>query len=303
MTLPGHEGGEPSNAGRFCSGVVQSVATIPESRESRIAASRRTRRRIVTAIAILTAVWGVVMLYRMEIRAHWWAYRLQNANSAEQRQYYFACLASIGDKSLTALPQLLNDPRAEVRLCGVQLLRWCPSEQARELLLAHIADESDKVSSRAALELARRPDCNEAIPILEDMIRTSKPRAACMAVAAIERIGGPQAEAALLRQLDTADEPDQLAQVVDSLGMLASRPAIPALVGLLADERAISILPVSQRRIERVINEMQGQLTAQGIDPKAVLDATHSEATVASVAKRALRLIDGDVEGEKSDVR
>ena len=131
---------------------------IAESRGSCRAVSRRPGRRTVTAIVILAAVWGLGMFYRMELRAHWWVYRLQHADSAQQRQHYLACLASIGDTSLTALPRLLDDPRAEVRLWGVQLLHWCPSERVRDLLLTRVADESDEVSARAALELARRPD-------------------------------------------------------------------------------------------------------------------------------------------------
>jgi hypothetical protein len=47
-----------------------------------------------------------------------------------------------------------------------------------------------------------------------------------------------------------------------------------------------------------MIAKVQGQLTAEGIDPQAVLDATHSEATVASVAARALRLITGASSGD-----
>lgn len=259
-----------------------------------ITARRRSKRRIVSSIAILAAVWVLVMFYRMEIRARWWAYRLQHVDSVEQRQYYFSCLASVGDTSLTVLPRLLNDPRDEIRVVGVRLLHWCPNEQARDLLLTHVVDESDEVSAQVTLELARRQDRFEALPVLEEMIQASDPRSACMAVATIERIGGPQAEAILLKQLTTTDEVDLLAQVIDSLGMLGSRLAQPALVSLLDDKRAISVLPISQRRAKKAIAQVQGQLTAKGIDPQAVLNATHSEATVASVAARALSLITGD---------
>ena len=260
---------------------------------------------MVTAIVILAAVWLLGMFYRMEIRAHWWAYRLQHVNSAEQRQYYFACLASAGDRSLPALPRLLNDPRADIRVLGVRVLRWCPSQQARDLLLARVTDESDTVSAQAALELTRRPNRFDILPILAEIIRTTDPRSARMAVAAIERIGGSQAEALLLTQLPVTEDVDLLAQVIDSLGMLASRQAVPLLKKLLDDERTISILPISQQRAQQVIANVQGQLTAEGIDPQAVLDAAHSEQTIASVAARALRLITGESyerESEKFDV-
>jgi len=271
---------------------------IAESRGSSKAVRRRPGRRLVTVIVILAAVWVLALFYRMEIRAHWWVYRLRHVDSAQQRQYYLACLTSIGDESLTALPRLLDDPRAEVRLWGVRLLGGCPNERVRDLLLTRVADESDEVSAGAALELARRPDRLEVMPILCDRLRSADSRAARMAAAAIERIGGPQAEAVLLERLTTADDVDLLAQVIDSLGMLASRPAIPAFVSLLADQRAISTLPASQRRVKRVIARVQGQLTAEGIDPRAVLDATHSEPTIASVAARALFLITGVSSGD-----
>lgn len=249
---------------------------------------------MMSAIVILLVGWLLVMFYRMEIRAHWWAYRLQHADSVEQRQYYFSCLASGGDKSLAALPRLLDDPRAEIRVLGVRLLRWCPSERARDLLLTRVKDESDEVAMQVTLELAKRSDRFEAIPILEEMAQTADSRTACIAVAAIERIGGPQAEAVLLKQLTKTNDVDLLAQVIDSLGMLASREAVPTLVSLLDDQRAISTLPISQRRAQWAITKAQGQLTAKGIDPQDVLDATHCEATIASVAARALFLITGE---------
>jgi len=234
------------------------------------------------------------MLYRMEIRAQWWAYRLQNIESIEQRQYYFSCLASIGDTSLAALPRLLNDPRAEVRILGVRLLRWCPSKQAKDLLLTRITDECDEVVQQVAVELARRLDRSEALPILEKMIQAADPNDTRKAVAALERIGGSKAEAILLEQLEKTNDVDLLAQVIDSLGMLACQQAVSSIKKRLDDKRTISILPASQRRAQQVIAKVQGQLAAKGIDPQAVLDASHSEQTIASIATRALRLITGE---------
>lgn len=254
---------------------------------------RRSKRRLIAAIAILVAAWTLAIFYRMEIRAHWWVYRIQHVESAEQRQYYFSCLASIGDTALTALPRLLDDPRADVRLLGVRLLRWCPSKKTQALLITHLTDQSDEVSQQAALEIARREDRSEAIPALKKLVQSAEPHSARMAVATIERIGGSEAEAILLEILYKTQDVDLLAQVIDSLGMLSSHQAVPTLEKMLDDKRPITIQPASQRRVQKVIAKIQGQLTTKGINPQAVLEASHSEQTIASVAARAISLIKG----------
>jgi HEAT repeat protein len=250
------------------------------------------RRVTITLIVVLLTLWLTALWYRMEIRACWWAYRITRVESLELQGYYAACLGSVGDKALPALPMLLDDPRPSVRLIGVCILRSCPAKAALEKLLACLDDPSTEVSSAAALEIALRPDRLSVLPILE--ARLAGPAGyALPAMAAIERIGGPEAERILLDTLAGSDDPDVVAQAIDSLGMLGCKAAEQAIRQHLDDHRRLQHPPASQRRAEQAIAAVNGLLIARGIDPQALKSAARTDPAVSAVAARALASIVG----------
>ena len=268
----------------------------PENPENHLKASKpasvRGRRATFAVIAVLVLLWGTVLWFRMEIRAYWWAYRITQVESPELRGYYAASLTAIGNQALIALPRLLNDPRPVVRLIGVRILRSCPDARTLDYLLARLADPSIEVSDAAALQIALRPDRLQAVPVLRAMAGGPTPTALA-AMAALERIGGPQAEQILLTQLNTAANPDVAAQAIDSLAMLGCKAAERAIRRHLDDNRRLTRSPASQRRAEQVVAAVQNKLLQKGIDPQALVAATRTDPTVSAVAARALASIAG----------
>ncbi len=253
----------------------------------------RRRGRIWTAVAIIALVllWAVVMFFRMEIRAHWWAYRLTRVESDHERNYYLACLAAVGNKSLGAVDRLLQNPRPEVREMGVIILEHCTPGVADKRLVALLSDENEDVAIRAALALASREDVSSLLRTLRDCLLEHPGGPDRHAAVALQRIGGAEAEQALLDALPHATDPNLRAQIIDSLGMLGSEAAVPILTDMLADERQVTILPYSQRSALQALAARQQQLLNKGIDPQTVMDALQKETTVAAIAARSLRLI------------
>jgi hypothetical protein len=247
-------------------------------------------------IAALVLVWLVALFYRHELRSHWWAYRLQQADDPLVRAYYLPRLAAMGEHGLGALDRLLRDPRPQNREAGVAVLHYCTSEEARERLLHVLLNDPDEsVAEKAALELALRKDALRSLDDLDDVLFSlAHPTRSRRAAVAIERIGGAEAKTALLEALLTHGgrlDADVCAQVIDSLAMLGSEDAVPAIRDALADDRGVTILPASQRAAQRAVMALQGDLTRKGVDPGTLLEASTAAPTVAAVAQRALTLL------------
>ncbi len=257
------------------------------------------RRGFLIAITILLLIWVVAMLFRMQIRAQWWSYRLTQVQSQDERAFYVARLASIGDRSLAALPRVLNHPCDEVREAGITILHYCPDDRARVLLLERLHDRNEDVGARAALELSRRKDSDEVMPMLRDvLLNRGDPHTGIAAAVALERIGGPDAEAILISALRQTEDANLRAQIIDSLGILGSRSAVPAITRCLSDDRPVTCLPASQRSAQRAIAALQGDLAGKGIDVPALLEANRRAATVSSTARRSIHLITATMPAE-----
>ncbi len=243
------------------------------------------------------------MLFRTDIRTRWWAYRLGQAGDPAARRYYTACLAATGSGSLSATRRLLDHPRLEVRLAALQILHHCSDPAARKFLVLAIADRDDRVSDRAALELALRSDRRGAVEELEALASSSSPEIARKAVVGMQRLGEPQAEDFLLGLLERTSDPDLRAQIIDALGLMGSRSAVPALIECLADQRAISHPPASFRWANQAIQCLESQLPAEGLDPATLRSASVAPCTVAGVAERALAWITGISGGDPNAQR
>jgi len=266
-------------------------------------AGRRRRWSWRVGLVALVLLWLAAMLFRTDIRTRWWAYRLGQTGDPAARRYYTACLAATGSSSLSATRRLLDHPRPEVRLAALQILHHCPAPAARGILVVAIADRDDRVSDRAALELALRSDRREAVGELEAQASSSSPAIARKAVVGLQRLGEPEAEDFLLGLLRRTSDPDLRAQIIDALGLMGSRSAVPALIDCLADQRAISHPPASYRWANQAIQSLESQLPAQGLDPAALRSASVAPCTVAGVAERALAWITGISGGDPNAER
>ncbi|MGB9623727.1 MAG: HEAT repeat domain-containing protein [Phycisphaerae bacterium] len=264
--------------------------------------SRHAHRRMWIIIAALVVLWAAAMLFRWEIRARWWGYRLAHTDSPASRAYYFACLASIGDRAVGTAGRLLRNPSPEVRLEAVGILHRCRSERAGALLLQAMGDGDADVREAAALGLALHHD-KAAMPSLLEMLRSDDADTALAAAVAMQHIGTPQAAAALVETVRTRAVGERSAtlraQAIDSLGLIGDRQAVPALIECLTDERPVTTRPAADRALLRAIEAIGPDLARQGLDPKS-LAAMPAPVTVADLAARALQRITGESFGFRS---
>ena len=152
-------------------------------------------------LAVLVLLWLLGMVFRMELRGQWWAYRLARAGAGADRQYYLVRLAAMGDESLGAVGRLLGDARAEVRSMGITVVHYCKGPAAGELLVGALGDADPEVAATAALELALRPEAAALVPRLAAILDGAGAAPAWGACVALERMGGPAAERVLLAAL------------------------------------------------------------------------------------------------------
>lgn len=252
----------------------------------------RNRRWVITAIVILVILWAVTMILRWEIRARWWTYQLNNTQSREEQNFYLMRLTAISDKSFYALTSLLDNPKPEIRKIGERKLVHHKGPRAGEYLKRFLSDECEDIAAGAAQELAVRNGIPAVLPILRGAMLADKPDLNRQTAAyCLEKIGGTEAEKILLETIPQIKDPDLLAQIVDSLGIMGSQAAVPVIKEMLADQRLVKILPVSQRQVLQAIAALQDKLSTQGINQQDLLDSITTQQTVASIAQRALQLI------------
>jgi len=253
--------------------------------------SRKTRTWTLIIIGLLVAAWCVAMYYRMEIRAYWWARQLSRTTAPEQRTYYLVCLASIKNKSLGAATRMTRNSDPHVRELGVAVLNSCTGPEADEVLIRLLDDADDNVADDAALTLtdARRGSGLAMLPRLRSILDKGG-RPARRAVVAMQRVPGQQTETLLAEAMARTDDPDLLAQIMDSLAMIASRAAVPRMIACLEDTRPVGP-PYSERSAIRALTGAGSQLMTKGLDPAAVLAAMPQSRTVADVALRCLQIL------------
>lgn len=243
-------------------------------------------------VLVFVLIWILIMAFRWQLRAQWWAYQVTQAETPEQRLFYTARLASIRDKSLGAIAPLLTDhPDRDIRIVATDILRYCESGRAVDILLTMLDDRDPEVAGIAATMLAWRSDAREYLPTLEKLWMTDAASRWGLAVAA-GRIGGSAAEQFLMAQLGRDLQPHVKAQAIDSLGLLGSRAAVPLMKEALADHREIDVPPFSQISAMRAASALSVQLASQGIDPASATRATTNAPTVADVATRWIDLLD-----------
>lgn len=254
----------------------------------------RRRVPLIAIILVMVAAWSLVMIFRWELRAQWWAMQVTRVESQPERDFYITRLASIGDKSLRVLPALLNDSRPEIREAGVQILRYCEDERAGEYLIGQLRDPEPEVAMLAAGNLAWRPGASRYVSRLCESLRSRKDDPAAWGIiVALGRIDGPEAEQALIEACEASRPPEIRAQAIDSLGMLGCKQAVPLVLEAMTDHRPLAVLPQSQLSARRAIGALGAQLAARGANPDQARASIATEPTVAGVAAHWYRLLTG----------
>ncbi|MBI4581469.1 MAG: HEAT repeat domain-containing protein, partial [Planctomycetes bacterium] len=245
-------------------------------------------RPLVVILLLLALIWLLVMVFRWELRAQWWAYQVTQAESREQREFYVTRLASIRNKSLHAVSTLIEHPSPEVRDAGVTVLRYCDDEEAAERLFGLLSDPSPDVAAAAATTLAWRSESARYVPRLAGWLQDrSSPRWGV--AVALGRLGGSLAEESLEEALAIPCEPDVRAQIIDSLGLLGCTRAVPLIIDALADDRPVETLPHSLQSAKRALEAVRGQVPATSFDWDAAEQQVVAPQTVAAVAAHWIR--------------
>lgn len=211
--------------------------------------------RLYLPLAILVALFSLVVVERRQIRARWWAWRLSYTDDADARGYYLACLAATGAPAAGAVNSLAGDERADVRAMAVFALQRLPGGEGIQTLARLLRDQDVSVREAAASALIFM-ERDEATTALFDTLSQPEEPPAAAAAAALGRSGDAPACEGLQRAAREHSSPLVRAQCLESLaGRLrdsistrdaTSRPAIDAcdplasLVAALADRASFA---------------------------------------------------------------
>jgi HEAT repeat protein len=208
----------------------------PDSAQAAAQARRRkaANRRAVIIIAVMVLLWLLVILFRNDIRAHWWAYRMSRTSSQEQRMSCFLRLASLKDRAVPAVLPLLNEPDAGVRSFAVAVLHHGTSEKALHGLVTASEDADSDVRRSAIQGLALRGD-PPALEALERLLREGDKRRAMMAANALGLVPAPDACRILMQAVTSHPRPGVRVEAIRALADARATEAVPALIGALTD--------------------------------------------------------------------
>lgn len=262
--------------------------------------TRRARWRVAVPLIAFVLVWLALILFRWEIRTHWWAYRLTTVNTADERAYFVACLASAGPRSLDALERVLSDERSEIRRFGVDVLARCDEPRAGERLFEMLRDQDDDVAEAAATALGERPHAPDYCgPLWTLLVKDEHdPPTARHAAVALQAIDHPAAHAMLFEALPYVEDPNVRAQIIESLSMLRVEEAVPAMKDMRSDERAVTVLPYNQRSALEAFAAQSGRPALGSDDDAELIRAAVADLTVRDVAIRALETLTGQRGGK-----
>jgi hypothetical protein len=168
------------------------------------------------AIVLLLCLFGLAMLYRNNLRAHWWATRLAAAEDLQSRAYYVASLTAVGDAACGAIHRLAKDPRPEVRSLAIPAMIRLSEKSRLAELDGLLGDADADVRESAATALAFM-DADGAARLLIEHAESPQPPAAAACVAALGRLSSPEALAALCKTAASHSDPLVRAQAVESL--------------------------------------------------------------------------------------
>ncbi|MCH8252165.1 MAG: HEAT repeat domain-containing protein [Planctomycetes bacterium] len=268
-----------------------------------------SRRRVSSSTAVIVAmvlVWGGVILSRNVIRSYWWAYRVTNVESAEDRLAYFHRLASLGNRGVPAVDRLLEHLDPGIRSLGVGVLHQTSSAAGLSRLIAACNDADVDVRRLAILGLAHREQADAIEPLLE-MIGTADERTAMIAVSAIAAVGGPRAEALLVQAVRHHAHVGVRVEAIERLearglgavNATVSDEVILALIDVVHDDGVFEGLTESGLIAERVFHDVRAEAATETAVPFGVEAEIARRHVVGERGEEALEYLTGHAIDEK----
>jgi hypothetical protein len=195
---------------------------------------KAANRRAGIIIAVMVLLWLLVILFRNDIRAHWWAYRMARTANYDQRMSCFLRLASLKDRAVPAVLPLLNEPDAGARSFAVAVLHHGTSKKALQGLITASSDSDPNVRRSAIQGLAFRGD-PPALEALERLLREDNERTAMMAANALGLVPTPDARRILMEAVTSHPRPGVRVEAIRALADARATEAVSALIEALAD--------------------------------------------------------------------
>ncbi len=298
---------------------------------ARLARRKKWDRITLGIILVMVAVFVTAVVYRREIRAHYWAWRLRQADDPDQRTLWGRSLVTAGEAAYGPAIGLTRSDDPAVRHAGMQVLidaLWAvrsdrtrkagadapvptPRVAARFRELLNDADRHMKFQAMDGLALlGDRAALPKLIELAGGSADTETTLKALPTLAALDPASradpqaGRLAAETLRRVLADARDPNVRVQSIDCLRDYPSDATLGSLVGALADLRAVTIPPQSEQIPPEMRawaeKELQKRLLAAGrlgpptTQPQAAV-ATQPDrpSTVADYADRVLRYLTG----------
>ena len=245
---------------------------------------RRANRRMFIVVAVMAAVWLLIVLCRNPIRAHWWARRLAASTDPEVRLAYFQRLLALGPTGAAGVEELLKSEDAAIRGLGVAVVNHTRPQRARSQLAAMAADPDPDVAAMAVTGLALLGDPG----VIEDLARlleSPDPHTGVLAVTGLGRLRTPEAIDLLI---ETTRGPGMVAprvQAIEELGQLQVERATEVLTECLSDDTTFEGMTASERSASALVTRA---LPGSAVEPQPPVRP------VSYFAARALRAITGE---------
>lgn len=270
-----------------------------------------SRRRVSPSTAVIIAMvlaWGGVILSRNVIRSYWWAFRVTQVESADDRLVYFHRLASLGNRGVPAVDRLLEHLDPGIRSLGVGVLHQTSSAAGLSRLIAACDDADVDVRRLAILGLAHREQADAIEPLIE-MMRTADERTAMIAVSAIAAVGGPRAEALLVQAVRHHAHVGVRVEAIERLearglgaaSATVSDDVISALIDVVHDDSVFEGLTESGLIAERVFHDVRAEAATKTAVPLGVEAEIARRHVIGERGEDALEYLTGHRIDENAD--
>lgn len=264
-------------------------------------------RRLWIVIAMMVIAFAAVIWQRERIRAYGWVIALERADTIEDRAYYVACIASVGEAGNGAVQQLARHSDPSLAALVIPASQGLTTDERMRLFERLLHHESAEVALEVATAMVF---CDELLACVRliPLSRADDVSVALAATAGLARVSTAEATEALRGVLQDHDAPLVRAQAVESLAQqirarlgtadavveTAGQPAdtcdlVTALVSALSDSGVFS----EKLALEREIEAVSAAVTAREGARVASSNPAGAPRTVASVAAANLSDLTG----------
>ncbi len=258
------------------------MTASPDQQSGEVPTAPRSNRAFRLALVLLIGLFIVVLLQRQRLRAHYWAWKIAQSESLEERGRYLNALMSVGEPGIGAMGRLAADPDPDLRMLAVMAYRSLPRPAMIGGLRPMMADADVDVRESAALGLAFDGH-DAATATLKESVLHPDAHVASAAAAALARVTDPSAAGVLTDALMSHPSPLVRAQAAESIGawLIARTPSdepgfqfadaacLRALFGAHSDQGRFDGMLSLEREIQAasVFAASRGMVTAAAAAP------------------------------------